>query len=74
MTQLRIVVTATIRGHAPDLKAYAKHLARDVATALDNKDGPDLIVQDVEIERKLEGFESLLDRSPSLSSTDRARE
>lgn len=59
MSEIRITVRATIRGHAPDLAAYAKHLALDVTTALQNENGPDVDVIEVQIERKLEGYEKL---------------
>ncbi len=61
--QIKIIVMAEIRGHAPDLKEYARHLSRDVIEALGNKEGPDIDVLDIQIEKKLDGFEALLDRS-----------
>lgn len=70
MTQLRITIVATIRGHAPDLKAYAKHLHGDIEKAIGDKDGPDLDVVEIEIARKLEGYESLTPPARSPQVTD----
>lgn len=64
MTELRITVIATIRGHAPDIKEYAKRLHRDIEEALTNPDGPDINVLALEISKKMEGYENLTS-SPS---------